>query len=1529
LAKTFLEVFSKYRPDDVTAGLLNSSEIKGRRADVEKRMLEVDVAFSQIISKNILYRIEEEIAKAYDLRMMRICPKYNEELFYVDYIKEILKEASRSASVSRGFFNDYQYRIDGNEIIIDLDFTNGGIELLYSAQTNKEIEKIIFNEFGLHYDVTLRRSDDATFDYESYSRRQMEELSKYIQEIEAERERILNAPPELTDTEDKEPVYTVNSTELEEPVLENLENGHIRIGHITVDISEPEYFMGDHIPFDIIPTPISSLTGNMRNICTIGRIVNFEAKPTRKNDKQIISFGITDEQGSITVKAVLPNEEAEPLMKAISKTKYKEKRGTIKVELYSGVLCVVGNVKQDSFDGEFTLNFSDACSVKEIKRSDDAEVKRVELHCHTNMSAMDATIPPGTLVELAASWGHRAIAVTDHGNVQGFPEAMLAADGLAKKGIDFKVIYGMEAYYVDDTARAVYGDAKASLDDEFVVFDLETTGLSATYNKITEIGAVKVKNGGVIDTFNTLVDPEVPIPADIVELTGITDEMVKGAPKCKEALVSFLEFCGDDILIAHNATFDTSFIRAAAKEYKLEFNNTYLDTVPLSMYVNPELKKHKLNVLADYFKLPEFNHHRACDDAEMLAKIFFCMCNKLKLEGITDFDAMNRAMADRADPKKQRSYHMIILAKNMVGLKNLYHLISKSYLDYYYKNPRIPKTLLEEYREGLIIGSACESGELYSAILKNKSHEELLEIADFYDYLEIQPLCNNMFMLDKGLVPDIDALKAINRQIIDLGKELGKPTVATCDAHFADKHHEIYRKILLKSMKFKDGDRDTGIYLRTTEEMLKEFDYLGEELAYEVVVENPNKIADMTEKIRAIPEGTYTPEMEGAEEDLQRICWERAKSMYGDPLPEIVSERLDRELTSIIKNGFAVLYMIAQKLVWYSEENGYLVGSRGSVGSSFVATMAGISEVNPLVPHYRCPNCKHSEFYTDGSIGSGYDLPDKDCPHCGTHMIGDGHDIPFETFLGFYGDKSPDIDLNFSGDVQGKVHKYTEELFGSENVFRAGTISALAEKTAFGLVKKYAEEKAIPLNRSEVERLKNGCVGVKKTTGQHPGGIIVVPRKYDVTDFTPVQHPADDANSSIITTHFAFSYLHDTILKLDELGHDMPTKYKMLEEYSGLSVLDVPMNDKKVMSLFLNTEALGITAEECGAPVGSFGLPEFGTRFVQQVIVDTKPKSFSDLLQLSGLTHGTDVWAGNGDELIKNGTCTISELIGTRDSIMTYLIYHGVEKSMSFKIMEDVRKGKGLKPEYEEAMRAQEIPDWYIASCKKIKYMFPKAHAAAYVTSAIRLAWFKVYYPVVFYAAFFTVAPSGFDAEIVGNGRANVAFTLKDIDERRKKKQTEKKEEDMIPALQLANEAMARGVKFLPIDLYKSHAFKFLPEGEDGIRMPFNALPGLGDAAAEKIMEVCVSGDLLSIEDLRQRAGLSKSIIEILRRNKAFTGLSETNQVSLLDNPGIGSNEHENELERKRNELLKNTESQLQKNYDYDAVDDDSQISLF
>ncbi len=1105
----------------------------------------------------------------------------------------------------------------------------------------------------------------------------------------------------------------------------------------------------------------------------------------------------------------------------------------------------------------------------------------VHLHVHTEFSLLDGACRVEKLVSRAKELGQTAVAITDHGNVQGYQEAMKASEKLG-----MKVLYGMEAYFVNDEAKAIYGAGdERTFDDEFVAFDIETTGLSALTCKITEIGAVLVKNDEVLDVFNTFVDPEVPIPEEITNLTGITDDMVHGAPKTTEALRAFLDFIGDRTLIAHNATFDIGFIRKAAQDADFPFENAYLDTFAMSRFVNPDLKKHKLDIVADYFGLGDFNHHRASDDAEMCARIFYRMVAKLENDGITTPDEMSAAMSDHTDPLKLNSSHLCLLVRNKVGLKNLYRMISDSYLKYYKKRPRIPKTVLEANREGLLIGSACEAGELFRAILDNKPWDELLALADFYDYLEIMPLSNNRFLVENKTVPNDDALRQINRTIVKLGEEAGKPVVATCDAHFLDPSDEIYRKILLAGMKYADADRDAGLYFRTTEEMLEEFSYLGEEKAFEVVVTNTNRIADQIESdIRPFPDGTFTPKMEGAEEELRQRCYDRAHSLYGDPLPELVEARLDKELTSIIKNGFAVLYMIAQKLVWYSESQGYLVGSRGSVGSSFVASMAGISEVNPLPPHYYCPECQYSEFILDHSYGSGFDLPDKKCPKCGAALKGDGHDIPFETFLGFYGDKSPDIDLNFSGDVQGKVHKYTEELFGTENVFRAGTIGGIADKTAFGYALRYAEDRGIALSKAEINRLTKKCIGVKRTTGQHPGGIVVVPKEYEIYDFCPVQHPADDPTSNIVTTHFTFEYLHDTLLKLDELGHDVPTKYKYLERFSGRNVMDTPMNDPEVYELFASTKPLGVAPDAIGGiQIGTLGLPEFGTAFVMPVVIEAKPKNFNDLLQVSGITHGTGLWVGNAQDLIKNGVCDISSVIGCRDSIMLALIRYGLDNSIAFKIMEFVRKnkaGKVIPDNMLEAMREKNVDEWYIESLAKVRYMFPKAHAAAYVMSAIRLGWFKVHMPIVFYAAYFSAAPDGFDGMVAAKGKSAVARLLAEIKAKDRKERTQK-DDATYSAMEIAHEYLGRGYKFLPVDLYHSDAKVFLPEG-NAIRLPFGSLPGLGEAAAQKLQEAREDGEFLSVEELKQRTGISRAVVEILDSCGILDKLSETNQISLF-----------------------------------------------
>ena len=1465
--KTLFEILSKYTPDDMTASWMRHAANIVVRADKERRMLEIGADFPELIPKNRLYHAENEIAKAYELFGVRILPHYPAELFGEPYIPEILEEAQRIGIVARGFFHAYKAYLEGSTLIIEMPFVDNSLLLIREADTPSVIAGIIRSEFGLSYQVEIRHSDTLAANYNFSGSEELANLKADMQRRQIARENAAreqaSAAAAAEPAEDNRDRKMTLQGEVGAP---EITDGICRIGRRCYDISEPDFVIG--APFTIRPTPIAHIDRPVRGVTVIGEVFGFTSEPNRAGDKFNVSFNLTDGNSSLSVKKFgLAEEDAKSL------------GGTIKDGM---TVALQGYAKHDVHrevvDEDITFYYTDIAVIKRLRRKDEAPVKRVELHLHTTMSAMDAMIPPADVVKMANQWGHPAVALTDHGNVQGYQDAMLVSEKIGQK-----VIYGMEAYFVNDTASALYGTYDGGFEDEFVVFDIETTGLSNSTCGITEIGAVLVKNGQVLDRYNTFVNPEMPIPQEVVELTGITDDMVKDARTIDAVLPEFFNFIGKRLLIAHNADFDIGFIRVAAKRLEMPFENPYLDTLALSRHLNTELKSHKLNILAKYFDLGDFNHHRASDDAEMLSMIYFKMQEKMLQLDIRSFKDLQNEMSANADPLQLPTYHQIILVKNKVGLKNLYKLVSYSYLDYFRKVPRVPKTVLEKHREGLIIGSACEAGELISAMLQNKPESEIEEIAKFYDYLEIQPICNNSFMIDddRFSMKSEEDLRNLNRRVVALGEKLGIPVVATCDAHFAEDEDEIYRKILV-SVKFKNEDRDSHLYYRTTEEMLEEFAYLGEEKAYEVVVANTNAINDQIDSdIRPFPKGTFTPNMEGAEEDLQRICYERAKSMYGDPLPEIVEKRLDKELTSIIKNGFAVLYMIAQKLVWYSESQGYLVGSRGSVGSSVVASMAGISEVNPLPPHYWCPKCQHSEFDVPEGIGSGFDLPDKNCPECGTKMNNDGHDIPFETFLGFFGDKSPDIDLNFSGEVQGKVHKYTEELFGAENVFRAGTIGGIAEKTAFGFVLKYLEEKNLSLPRAEMERLAKHCEGVKRSTGQHPGGIVVVPKEYEIYDFCPVQHPADDPNSDIVTTHFTFEYLHDTLLKLDELGHDIPTKYKWIERFSGTSVMDVPMNAREVYDLFLSTKPLGISPEDIDAQLGTYGLPEFGTRFVMKMVEEAKPRSFADLLQISGLSHGTDVWTGNAQDLIKDGICDISHVIGCRDNIMNDLIRYGLENAHAFKIMEAVRKGKGLTPEWEAEMREHNVPEWYIGSCKKIKYMFPKAHAAAYVMSAIRLGWYKVHMPLAFYAAMFTVAPGGFDAAIVMGGKSRVVATIKDIDKRTRERTASPKEQASMPTLQLINECMARGIRFLPIDLEKSDARVFLPEN-GSIRMPFSALDGVGENAAESIIKARNEDPFFSVEDVQIRAGLNKSVMETLRQAGVFDGINETDQLTFF-----------------------------------------------
>ena len=1486
--KTLSKIFGKYKPKDRDEERLLSDGIcVGSKIDQEKTNFVVTAKFSRLYGKQLLYKTEENIRAFYGVKSVRIAPQYPQELFCAAYFPEIFIEASTRKAVTRGLIINYEVEI-GNKIDIMIHQTASAMSLIECSDAAYAIEKIIEEEFGIKKKVELHLIEDGRTGYERFEN----EIAEF------ERATIEKAVKQKNDYErwrseenvvEKESIQKALKQKLssiyeDEPLDDTADPANIGIGKFRFNTERASLIYGDE--FKIEPIPIRSIGGQMSHVCVIGTVFGCDSREIRGKDKVSVSFYVSDGDSTIKIKAVLPTEKASAL------TGIKEGK----------CVAVKGRIKIDTFDQDYVMTPDGVMSVKKLIKKDTAKEKRVELHLHTQMSALDATIPPDEAVKIAAAWGHKAVAITDHGNVQGFPEAMLAAEKLKKDNdVDIKVIYGMEGYFTDDTQRAAYGSNDGTFEDEFVVFDTETTGLSALSCRLIEIGAVRVKGGEVLEVFNTYVDPECHVPENITELTGISDDMLEGAPSEEDAVRAFIEFAGGDTLIAHNASFDINFISAAAKRHGIPFDPAYIDTVSLSRFVNPELKKHKLDIIADYYGLGDFNHHRASDDAEMLALIFFRMIERLREEGISTIGEMNNAMAGGTDFLKQKTHHIIILVKNLAGLKNLYKLVSFSNLKFFYKKPQIPKSVLNEYREGLIIGSACCAGELYQAILDGKPDEEINEIAQYYDYLEIQPLTNNGFLVKEGTVTGVNQLIEINKRIIELGKANNKPVCATTDAHVIDKFDEIGKRIIYHGKKLKDSDNDIGVYMRTTEEMLDEFYYLDEQTRYDVVVKNTNAIADMIDNVRPIPKGSYPPSIDGADDELRDICYKNMHRLYGDEPPEIVKNRLEKELNSIFTHKFGVLYVIAKKLVENSERQGYLVGSRGSVGSSFVATMANITEVNPLPPHYRCPNCRHSEFITDGSVGSGFDLPEKNCPECGTPYVRDGHDIPFETFLGFKGDKSPDIDLNFSGDVQADAHKYTEVLFGAENVFRAGTIGTLAAKTAYGLyVMKYLEDNGINLRNAEIQHLVSMLVGSKRTTGQHPGGIIVVPREYEVYDFTPVQHPADDPKSETVTTHFAFEYLHDTILKLDILGHDVPTKYKILEKYTNTNILDTPLTDPKVLKLFTSCEPLGILPSDIdvsGSPdplkSGTFGLPEMGTKFVRQMLEDSQPKTFTDLLQISGLSHGTNVWLGNAQDLIKNGTCTISEVIGTRDSIMVYLMYKGLEPSMAFNIMEIVRKGnkppKVLKEEHFKAMRDHNVPEWYIESCLKIKYMFPKAHAAAYVISALRLGYYKVYYPLEFYAAYFTAAPDGFDAALVMKGKAAVREWMAAFE---KNKDATQRDGEVYSACQLILEAMCRGIKFLPVKLGKSDGKAFLPENGK-IRLPFASLNGLGEAAAENIAEACCKHSITSVLELKQYAKLTNGVIDILRNEGVLNGLDETNQITMFSALSTASSEED------------------------------------
>ena len=1468
--KTLKEIFKDYNSNSF---VLNNATIQSINLYKKTNTLELILLSDKIIPVKDIAGFEKYLETRFAITTVEIKVEVQEEQEMSEeqnscesaggagYIEKMISDQwldiiaymAQKHPMTRAFLQGSTIAIDGKSVNVFLSLK--GKEFLTAKKFDAILQKVLRDIFGKTYQVTYIEniSDEILQKRQEEQQRMQEEMI-----LQVEKETMEAVAEKHKEKQEKKEAVKEASASTEpisiEPKAEEAE-----------EVTPLILGRNPNIKENLVK--VADLSVDSGKIALEGEVIHTDSREL-KNGKHLLMFDVYDGSSTITCKAFVEADKAKTVMGRIQGAKGIKLSGTAQFDPFAKELGVIANV------------ILETAGRKKEARMDNSKVKRVELHMHTQMSQMDAVTPVKDLIKRAMKWGMKSIAITDHGVVQAFPDAhkMLGFDNP-----DMKIIYGVEAYLVPDQTSIVSTPRGQDLHTTYCVLDLETTGLSFRTEKITEVGIMKVKDGEVIDEFECFVNPEKPIPQKVVEVTNITDDMVKDAETIDKVMPKILEFVGDSVLVAHNADFDIGFLKYNAKQLGLSLENTYIDTLRLAKSLFPEYKKYKLGMIAENLGITVEVAHRALDDVDTTVKVFRKMLEMLEEKGVKTIDDIDKIEQGKADYKKLPSYHAIILAKDYVGLKNLYKLVSISHLHYFYKKPRILKSIYKKYSEGLILGSACEAGELYRAIVAGKDDEEIEEIAKDYDYLEIQPNGNNMFMVRNGTVPDVKALEDINKKIVALGEKLGKLVVATCDVHFMDPQDEIYRRILMAGQGFDDADEQAPLYLRTTEEMLKEFEYLGEEKAYEVVVENTNKIADMCERISPISPEKCPPHIDHCEETIKEIAYSKAHELYGDPLPEIVQSRLDKELESIIKNGFSVMYIIAQKLVWKSNEDGYIVGSRGSVGSSFVANMTGITEVNSLPPHYRCPNCKYSDF-TDYGYQCGFDLPDKDCPKCGHKMVKDGIDIPFETFLGFNGDKEPDIDLNFSGEYQAKAHRYTEVIFGKGTTFKAGTVGTVADKTAFGYVKKYYEERGIPVNNAEVLRVAQGCTGIKRTTGQHPGGIIVVPKGREIYEFTPVQHPADDPNSDIITTHFDYHSIDQNLLKLDILGHDDPTMIRMLYDLTGIDPTKVPLDDKETMSIFSSTKALGVTPEQIKTEVGSYGIPEFGTKFVRGMLVDTKPTTFDELIRISGLSHGTDVWLGNAQSLIEEGTVTLNEAICCRDDIMIYLIKKGLPPNPAFKIMETVRKGKALKDpakwaEYVSLMKEHDVPDWYIKSCEKIKYMFPKAHAAAYVTNAFRIAWFKVHQPKAYYTAYFTIRADEFDSDIMCHGEERVKNKMKEID--LLGNSATAKDKNMYAILELVMEMYERGINFLPIDLYESHATKFKME-EDGIRPPLNSIPGLGTVAAEGIDEAKKEGKFMSIDDMKIRSKIGKSVVELLDKVGCLKGMSQSNQMSLF-----------------------------------------------